>query len=137
LLKSPNPYGIVPAFLRLLLLSLPSLAISRADVAILATKYPQVVQFDGTPNSFVGVNPGDITGGIFNAQTLLQGDNLGWKDLGLTYQVQVSVWSCLVLLEGVEGGSKGHPLSILLTYDYATKISLFSIVAFNKPHNFA
>jgi hypothetical protein len=59
---------------------LPSLTSLQADVAILATKYPQIVQFGGntgTPNSFVGVNPGDITGGVFNAQTLLQGDNLG------------------------------------------------------------
>jgi hypothetical protein len=49
-------------------------------VAILATKYPDVVQFGGntgTTNSFVGVNPGDITGGVYDAQTLLKGDNFG------------------------------------------------------------
>lgn len=31
----------------------------------------------GTTNSFVGVNPGDITGGVLTAQTLLEGDNFG------------------------------------------------------------
>jgi hypothetical protein len=31
----------------------------------------------GTPNSFVGVNPGDLTGGVFTAANLLQGNNLG------------------------------------------------------------
>lgn len=49
-----------------------------ADVAILATRYPSVVRFGGntgTVNSFTGVNVGDITGGVYNAQTLLQGNN--------------------------------------------------------------
>ncbi|CZR61315.1 uncharacterized protein PAC_11211 [Phialocephala subalpina] len=62
---SSNPYGAVPAF---------------ADVAILATKYPEIVQFGGntgTVNSFVGVDPGDLSGGVYNAVTLLQGNNLG------------------------------------------------------------
>ncbi|TVY13783.1 Aromatic peroxygenase [Lachnellula arida] len=62
---STNPYGAVPAV---------------ADVAILATKYPQIVEFGGntgTVNSFTGVDPADISGGVYNAQTLLQGNNLG------------------------------------------------------------
>ncbi|KAJ4299471.1 hypothetical protein N0V90_004716 [Kalmusia sp. IMI 367209] len=49
-----------------------------ADVAILATRYPSVVRVGGntgTPNSFVGANLGDITGGVYNAQNLLQGNN--------------------------------------------------------------
>ncbi|KAF2429338.1 Cloroperoxidase [Tothia fuscella] len=49
-----------------------------ADVAILATKYPDVVRFGGntgTTNSFTGINLGDVTGGVYNAQTLLQGNN--------------------------------------------------------------
>jgi hypothetical protein len=29
----------------------------------------------GTVNSFTGVNVGDITGGVYNAQTLLEGNN--------------------------------------------------------------
>jgi hypothetical protein len=28
-------------------------------------------------NCFTGVDPGDISGGVYNAQTLLQGNNLG------------------------------------------------------------
>ncbi|KAF2122406.1 Chloroperoxidase [Lophiotrema nucula] len=49
-----------------------------ADVAILATRFPDVVRFGGntgTPNSFVGIDVGDVTGGVYNAQTLLQGNN--------------------------------------------------------------
>ncbi|CAI6290656.1 unnamed protein product [Periconia digitata] len=49
-----------------------------ADVAILATRYPSVVRVGGntgTVNSFTGVNLGDITGGVYNAQTLLEGNN--------------------------------------------------------------
>jgi hypothetical protein len=30
----------------------------------------------GKPNTFVGVNIADLTGGVFNAQTLLEGNNL-------------------------------------------------------------
>jgi hypothetical protein len=49
-------------------------------VAILATKYPDIVQVGGntgTTDSFTGVNVGDLTGGVYNAQNLLQGNNLG------------------------------------------------------------
>jgi len=49
-----------------------------ADVAILATRYPSVVRVGGntgTVNSFVGANLGDITGGVYNAQNLLEGNN--------------------------------------------------------------
>jgi hypothetical protein len=31
----------------------------------------------GTPNSFVGVDIADLTGGVFNSKTLLEGNNLG------------------------------------------------------------
>ena len=47
-------------------------------MAILATRYPSVVRVGGntgTVNSFTGVNLGDVTGGVYNAQTLLQGNN--------------------------------------------------------------
>lgn len=62
---SSNPYGAVPAV---------------ADVAILVTKYPSIVEIGGntgTVNSFTGADPGDLTGGVYNAQTLLEGNNLG------------------------------------------------------------
>jgi len=54
--------------------------IGQADVAILVTKYPDIVEIGGntgTVNSFTGVDPGDLSGGVYNAQTLLQGNNLG------------------------------------------------------------
>lgn len=60
-----NPYGAKEAV---------------ADVAILAVKYPDIVSIGGntgTVNSFVGVNPGDISGGVYTATNLLQGNNLG------------------------------------------------------------
>lgn len=47
---------------------------------ILANKYPSVVRIGGntgTPNSFVGVNPADVTGGVYTSTNLLQGNNLG------------------------------------------------------------
>lgn len=62
---STNPYGAVPAV---------------ADVAILAVKYPDIVEIGGntgTVNSFTGVDPRNLTGGLYDAQTLLQGNNLG------------------------------------------------------------
>jgi hypothetical protein len=68
----------------------------QADVAILATKYPEIVQFGGntgTPNSFVGVDPSDISGGVYNAQTLLQGNNLGCFFFQAAQQVIPSVLS--------------------------------------------
>jgi hypothetical protein len=30
----------------------------------------------GKPNTFTGVNIADLTGGVFNAETLLEGNNL-------------------------------------------------------------
>jgi hypothetical protein len=51
---------------------------TQADVAILATRFPDVVRFGGntgTVNSFTGVDVGDVTGGVYNAQTLLEGNN--------------------------------------------------------------
>ncbi|KAF2658637.1 Cloroperoxidase [Lophiostoma macrostomum CBS 122681] len=49
-----------------------------ADVAILATRYPSIVAVGGntgTVNSFTGVDLGNLTGGVYDAQTLLQGNN--------------------------------------------------------------
>jgi hypothetical protein len=62
-------------------ISLPlPLTHQQADVAILATKCPEIVQFGGntgTVNSFTGIDPGDLSGGVYNAAILLQGNNLG------------------------------------------------------------
>ncbi|KAF2803216.1 Cloroperoxidase [Mytilinidion resinicola] len=53
-------------------------AAAAADVAILATKYPDIVEVGGntgTVNSFTGVDVGNITGGVYNAKSLLVGNN--------------------------------------------------------------
>ncbi|KAF1951076.1 hypothetical protein CC80DRAFT_481749 [Byssothecium circinans] len=58
-----------------------------ADLVIIGAKYPEVFSFGGNtgrPNTFTGVDVSDITGGIFNAGTLFQGNNLAC----LLFQVQ-------------------------------------------------
>ncbi|GAB7346936.1 hypothetical protein MBLNU459_g2000t1 [Dothideomycetes sp. NU459] len=49
----------------------------------------------GTDNSFVGVDPADLTGGVFNAATLTQGNNL------LCYGMQVTIQELPDLLSGL------------------------------------
>lgn len=66
---------------------------------ILATKYPEIVQIGGntgTVNSFTGINPGDITGGVFNGATLLQGNNIGCFAFQAAQQALPSVLSGIV-----------------------------------------
>ncbi|PVH71859.1 Cloroperoxidase, partial [Cadophora sp. DSE1049] len=49
------------------------------DVGIGYAAYPKTLKFGGNtgkPNSFVGVNVANLTGGIFSAQDLFKGDNL-------------------------------------------------------------
>lgn len=50
----------------------------------------------GTPNSFVGVDPELLTDGVFNAQTLLQGNNLMCYGLQLAVQELPDILSGLV-----------------------------------------
>lgn len=76
----------------------PFLTDLEADVAILATRYPSVVRVGGntgTTNSFTGVNVGDITGGVYNAQTLLQGNN------ALCFAFQAAQQGIPSVLEGI------------------------------------
>jgi len=50
-----------------------------SDVIAAASQYPQFLDIGGntgTTNSFTGVDITDLTGGIFNAETLLSGNNL-------------------------------------------------------------
>ena len=49
----------------------------------------------GTPNSFVGVDPAELTDGVFNAQTLLEGNNL------MCYGLQLAVQELPDLLSGL------------------------------------
>lgn len=56
-----------------------SLADVVLDLLAGATIYPDTVRIGGntgTTNSFTGVDVGDLTGGVFNGATLLQGNNL-------------------------------------------------------------
>ncbi|KAI1343584.1 hypothetical protein F5Y15DRAFT_412368 [Xylariaceae sp. FL0016] len=49
-----------------------------ADALAMQLQHPEFLSVGGntgTPNSFVGVDPGDLTGGVFNAGTLLEGNN--------------------------------------------------------------
>lgn len=42
-------------------------------------RFPELISIGGntgTVNSFVGINPADVSGGVFNAANLLQGNNL-------------------------------------------------------------
>lgn len=66
------------------------------DLNYEALQYPQFLSVGGntgTTNSFTGVDITDLTGGVFNAQTLLQGNNLfclGYQfaQAGLTDQLE-------------------------------------------------
>lgn len=49
----------------------------------------------GTTNSFTALDPGDVTGGVYNADTLLQGNN------GYCYAFQLLAESAPDLLEGI------------------------------------
>lgn len=52
----------------------------------------------GTTNSFVGLDPSDLTGGVFNAATLADGNNL------FCYGLQLTIQQTPDLLSGVLAG---------------------------------
>lgn len=55
-----------------------SLAFFASDLVAMATKYPAFLSVGGntgTTNSFVGLDVGNLTGGVYTAQNLLQGNN--------------------------------------------------------------
>lgn len=52
----------------------------------------------GTTNSFVGLDPSDLTGGVFNAATLAEGNNL------MCYGLQLTIQQTPDLLSGVLAG---------------------------------
>jgi hypothetical protein len=47
------------------------------NAAVLHPKFLDIGGNTGTPNSFVGVDVADLTGGVFNGASLLEGNNLG------------------------------------------------------------
>lgn len=50
----------------------------------------------GTVNSFTGLNVGDLTGGVYNAQTLLKGNNAACFAFQAAQQAVPTVASALV-----------------------------------------
>ncbi|KAF2725839.1 Cloroperoxidase [Polychaeton citri CBS 116435] len=59
------------------------------DVGIGYAAYPKTLKFGGNtgkPNTFVGLDVADITGGVFNALTLTQGNNLACFSFSLLEQ---------------------------------------------------
>jgi hypothetical protein len=59
------------------------------DTIKMASEYPEFASIGGntgTVNSFVGLDPADLTGGVYNAGTLLKGNNLFCYAMQLTTQ---------------------------------------------------
>ncbi|KAH7351090.1 hypothetical protein BKA65DRAFT_251559 [Rhexocercosporidium sp. MPI-PUGE-AT-0058] len=70
-----------------------------ADLGVTAARFPELISIGGntgTVNSFVGVSPADISGGIFNTANLLQGNNLTCFLLQVIQQATPSLLSGLV-----------------------------------------
>ena len=67
------------------------------DLVYEATQYPKFLDIGGNtgePNTFTGVNITDLTAGVYNGETLLQGNNLfclGYQmaQAGLTDQLEL------------------------------------------------
>jgi hypothetical protein len=52
---------------------------TNVDAVINNAMYPGIIRFGGntgTPNYFVGIDTGDLTGSVYNGVTLLEGNNL-------------------------------------------------------------
>ncbi|ORY14130.1 hypothetical protein BCR34DRAFT_662784 [Clohesyomyces aquaticus] len=68
------------------------------DSVIMEAQYPEFFSVGGNTgktNSFVGVNPSDLTGGVFNADSLLEGNNM------FCYGLQASVQEAPDILSGL------------------------------------
>jgi hypothetical protein len=68
------------------------------DTTNMALAHPEFLSIGGntgTTNSFTGVDPSDLTGGVFNAGTLLEGNNL------MCYGLQVAVQETPDLVSGL------------------------------------
>lgn len=79
------------------------------DLLYNAQEYPNILRFGGntgTTNSFTGVDIGNLTGGVFNAETLLQGNNLA------CFMLQAAMSVSLADLGGLVGalGSLLNPV---------------------------
>lgn len=68
------------------------------DTLIMAAQYPEFLSIGGntgTTNSFVGVDPEDLTGGVFHADKLLEGNNALCYGMELTIQETPDILSGL------------------------------------------
>lgn len=79
-----------------------------ADTIAAATVYPKFAAVGGNTgkvNSFKGVNPGKLTGGVFNSQNLLKGNNLACFAMGFQAQATPDLLKCGGVLSDVLGSS--------------------------------
>jgi len=68
------------------------------DVLVMALEHPEFISLGGntgTTNSFVGIDPADLTMGVFNGPTLLEGNNL------VCYGIQASFMQAPDILSGL------------------------------------
>lgn len=68
------------------------------DLLAMAEQHPEFLSIGGNTgkvDTFTGVNPTDLTGGVFNSQTLLEGNNL------MCYSMQLLVQQLPDILSGL------------------------------------
>lgn len=68
------------------------------DIDVMALEHPQFLSIGGNTgkvNTFTGVDPADLTGGVYNSGTLLEGNNL------ICYGLQLSLAEAPDLLSGL------------------------------------
>lgn len=75
--------------------TVPYLAIDTNVMLLKHLDFASVGGNTGTTNSFVGLDPSDLTGGVFNAATLTEGNNLFCYALQLTIQETPDILSGL------------------------------------------
>jgi Peroxidase, family 2 len=75
--------------------TIPYFAIDANTIALQHPEFLSVGGNTGTVDSFVGVDPADLTGGVFNAQSLLEGNN------AICFAFQAAVLQAPDLLKGL------------------------------------
>lgn len=82
-----------------------SIFFKQGDFGITCAQYPEICEVGGNtgkPNSYVGLEFEDLTGGVFNAKNLFKGNNLACLGIeGLTFATP----GLASLLEGGKSGS--------------------------------
>lgn len=75
--------------------TIPFLSLDSNTMLLQHLEFGSVGGNTGTPNSFVGIDPGDLTSGVFNADTLTQGNNL------MCYGLELSIQETPDILAGI------------------------------------